>query len=240
MELILTGDSVPAVELQRLGLVNKVFPKDQVEEEAIKLARRVAALSATVVASAKQAVLTGENVDPDADGCRRLLTNPLINQPRIHTLKPAWYMRRRCTTRRSALMIARRGCLHFWRSAPRGLNTGRTRVGIPLPGTWDDRVQKIAFVRGRRSFLGWQRSENSKPFPDLHYFPRMQHANSTCNPWHSSQISAQLHLNLEFCLQSRQARDHVSWEITNLVVNPYYSGGLWADKVRGITRQLGS
>ncbi|KAG8167836.1 hypothetical protein KVR01_003525 [Diaporthe batatas] len=61
MELILTGDSVPAVELQRLGLVNKVFPKDHVEEEAIKLARRIAALSATVVASAKQAVLTAEN-----------------------------------------------------------------------------------------------------------------------------------------------------------------------------------
>lgn len=68
MELILTGDSVPAVELQRLGLVNKVFPKDHVEKEAIKLARRVATLSATVVASAKQAILTGENVDPGADG----------------------------------------------------------------------------------------------------------------------------------------------------------------------------
>lgn len=61
MELILTGDSVPAVELQRLGLVNKVFPKDHVEKEAIKLARRVATLSATVVASAKQAILTAEN-----------------------------------------------------------------------------------------------------------------------------------------------------------------------------------
>lgn len=61
MELILTGDSVSAAELQRLGLVNKVFPKDHVEAEAIKLAKRIAALSATVVASAKQAVLTGES-----------------------------------------------------------------------------------------------------------------------------------------------------------------------------------
>ncbi|POS80533.1 enoyl-CoA hydratase/isomerase [Diaporthe helianthi] len=61
MELILTGDSVPATELQRLGLVNKVFPKDHVQEEAIKVARRIAALSAAVVASAKQAVLTAEN-----------------------------------------------------------------------------------------------------------------------------------------------------------------------------------
>lgn len=61
MELILTGESVSADELQRLGLVNKVFPKERVEEEAIKLARRIAALSAAVVASAKQAVLTAEN-----------------------------------------------------------------------------------------------------------------------------------------------------------------------------------
>lgn len=61
MELILTGDSVAAAELQRLGLVNKVFPKERVEEESIKLARRIAGLSAAVVATAKQAVLTGEN-----------------------------------------------------------------------------------------------------------------------------------------------------------------------------------
>lgn len=68
MELILTGDSVTAAELQRLGLVNKVFSKENVEEEAIKLARRIAALPATVVASAKQAVLTGKNATPGADG----------------------------------------------------------------------------------------------------------------------------------------------------------------------------
>ncbi|KAK2613917.1 hypothetical protein N8I77_000785 [Diaporthe amygdali] len=61
MELILTGDSVTGAEFERLGLVNKVFPKEQVQDEAIKLARRIAALSATVVASAKQAVLTAEN-----------------------------------------------------------------------------------------------------------------------------------------------------------------------------------
>lgn len=72
MELILTGDSVAATELQHLGLVNKVFPKGSVEGEAIKLARRIAALSAPVVASAKQAVLTGENVTPYLD-CRRVL-----------------------------------------------------------------------------------------------------------------------------------------------------------------------
>lgn len=68
MELILTGESITAAELERLGLVNKLFPKERVEEEAIKLARRIAALSGAVVVSAKQAVLTGENAPPSADG----------------------------------------------------------------------------------------------------------------------------------------------------------------------------
>ncbi|KAI3390663.1 hypothetical protein diail_8895 [Diaporthe ilicicola] len=61
MELILTGDLAIGAEFERLGLVNKVFPKAQVQDEAIKLARRIAALSGPVVASAKQAVLTAEN-----------------------------------------------------------------------------------------------------------------------------------------------------------------------------------
>ncbi|KAL1879835.1 hypothetical protein Daus18300_001673 [Diaporthe australafricana] len=61
MELILTGDLTTGAEFERVGLVNKVFPKGKIEDEAIKLARRIAALSAPVVASAKQAVLTAEN-----------------------------------------------------------------------------------------------------------------------------------------------------------------------------------
>lgn len=64
MELILTGDLTTGAEFERLGLVNKVFPKGQVEDEAIKLARRITALSAPVVASARQAVLTGEDSRP--------------------------------------------------------------------------------------------------------------------------------------------------------------------------------
>lgn len=134
MELILTGDSVAADELERLGLVNKVFPKGCVEEEAIKLARRIAALSATVVASAKQAVLTGEDTPPFADDWRSLLTKSRNSQPRTRILRPAWFTRRRCTTRRSALMTSKRGCLRFWRSARRGLNIGRTRIGTSLHG----------------------------------------------------------------------------------------------------------
>lgn len=60
MEFILTGDSASAVEFERLGLVNKVFPKERVVAEALQLASRIAAMSGPVVAVAKQAVLTGK------------------------------------------------------------------------------------------------------------------------------------------------------------------------------------
>lgn len=60
MEFILTGDTASGVELERLGLISKVFPEDQVRGEALGLAGRIAAMSAPVVAAAKQAVLTGE------------------------------------------------------------------------------------------------------------------------------------------------------------------------------------
>lgn len=62
MEFILTGDTASGGQLERLGLVNKALPKERVLEEALKLATRIAAMSAPVVAAAKQAVLTGENV----------------------------------------------------------------------------------------------------------------------------------------------------------------------------------
>ncbi|ORY59065.1 enoyl-CoA hydratase/isomerase [Pseudomassariella vexata] len=66
MEFILTGDSATGAEFERLGVVNKVFPKDRVFAEAMKLATRIAAMSAPVVAAGKQAVLTVENNHLDA------------------------------------------------------------------------------------------------------------------------------------------------------------------------------
>lgn len=60
MEFILTGESATATEFERLGLVSKVFPKEQVLDEAIKLATRIAGMSGPVVIAAKQAVLAGK------------------------------------------------------------------------------------------------------------------------------------------------------------------------------------
>ncbi|CAP71651.1 uncharacterized protein PODANS_6_75 [Podospora anserina S mat+] len=61
MELILTGDSISASELAQYGLVNKVFPRQEVESESIKLARRLATKSAPVLKFGKKAVLTGKH-----------------------------------------------------------------------------------------------------------------------------------------------------------------------------------
>jgi enoyl-CoA hydratase len=59
MEYILTGASASGVEFERLGVINKVFPKEEVLAESMKLATKIAMMSAPVVAAAKQAILTG-------------------------------------------------------------------------------------------------------------------------------------------------------------------------------------
>jgi enoyl-CoA hydratase/carnithine racemase len=63
MEFILTGDSASGTEFERLGIVNKVFPKQEVLTESMKLAERISNMSAPVINAAKQAVLTGKSAD---------------------------------------------------------------------------------------------------------------------------------------------------------------------------------
>ncbi|KAK4161601.1 ClpP/crotonase-like domain-containing protein [Cladorrhinum sp. PSN259] len=65
MEFILTGGTATGQEFERLGLVSKIFPRQQVVDEAIKLATKIAAKSAPVTQLAKQAVLTAENTHLD-------------------------------------------------------------------------------------------------------------------------------------------------------------------------------
>jgi enoyl-CoA hydratase len=61
MELILTGSTVTALEMERFGVVNQVMSPDQdVLEATLEIARRVASFSAPAMGLAKQAVLAGE------------------------------------------------------------------------------------------------------------------------------------------------------------------------------------
>lgn len=59
MEFVLTGDPASGAEFERLGVVTKVFPKADVLPAAVALAEKIAKLSAPVIKTAKQAVLTG-------------------------------------------------------------------------------------------------------------------------------------------------------------------------------------
>ncbi|KAK1637415.1 enoyl-CoA hydratase/isomerase [Colletotrichum phormii] len=66
MEFVLTGDSASGAEFERLGVVNRVFPRQEVVPAAMKLAERIAIMSGPVTKTAKQAVLTVENSHLDA------------------------------------------------------------------------------------------------------------------------------------------------------------------------------
>jgi len=59
MELLLTGDRIPAAEAERLGLVNKVVPVEELGAAADVLVGKLAKLSAPVLRLTKQAVRAG-------------------------------------------------------------------------------------------------------------------------------------------------------------------------------------
>ncbi|KAH8114568.1 enoyl-CoA hydratase [Phellopilus nigrolimitatus] len=60
MEMILTGESITAQDAERAGLVAKIYPAEQVVQEAVKTGQRMAILSTPVLAMAKEAVNQAE------------------------------------------------------------------------------------------------------------------------------------------------------------------------------------
>jgi enoyl-CoA hydratase len=61
-ELIFTGEMIDAQEAYDLGVVNKVFPPDQLMEEVFKIGRTIAQNGPVAVSMAKGAVNTGYDV----------------------------------------------------------------------------------------------------------------------------------------------------------------------------------
>ncbi len=55
MEMLLTGEPISAQEALHYGLVNKVVPRERLEEETMALARKIAQASPLVVGIGKQA-----------------------------------------------------------------------------------------------------------------------------------------------------------------------------------------
>lgn len=63
MEMILTGDFINAQEACRIGLVNKVYPHQELMEKAIELAKRIASRPPLAVRYAKEAVNRSQEGD---------------------------------------------------------------------------------------------------------------------------------------------------------------------------------
>jgi enoyl-CoA hydratase len=62
LELILTGDRIGAAEAERIGLVNKVVPADQLMTAAEEMARTIAKRGPLAVSAAIEAVMRGSDM----------------------------------------------------------------------------------------------------------------------------------------------------------------------------------
>ncbi len=56
MEMVLSGRMIDAAEAERSGLVSRIVPNEQLVDEALKLAAKIAAMSRPAVLAAKEAV----------------------------------------------------------------------------------------------------------------------------------------------------------------------------------------
>ena len=63
LELILTGDMIDAVEAKRIGLVNKVVPTENLKEETIKYAEKLAKKSPLALQIGKKSFYKMEDLD---------------------------------------------------------------------------------------------------------------------------------------------------------------------------------
>jgi cyclohexa-1,5-dienecarbonyl-CoA hydratase len=86
MELLLTGDRIRAAEAERLGLVNKVVPPDELGTAAAELVGKLSNLSAAVLRLTKRAVQMG-SIGPFDEGLmavEELYLGPLMDTEDAH------------------------------------------------------------------------------------------------------------------------------------------------------------
>ena len=70
MEMVLTGDMIDAKTALDMGLINHVFPLEELEEKTMEMAGRIAAKSPVALQMAKEAVKTASKTNLD-EGLRR-------------------------------------------------------------------------------------------------------------------------------------------------------------------------
>ena len=64
-ELIFTGNMVNAMEAEKIGLVNKVVPQEELMDEALKMAKKIASNGQIAIRYSKAAINRGTNCDID-------------------------------------------------------------------------------------------------------------------------------------------------------------------------------
>lgn len=65
MEMLMTGEFLDAAEAHRIGLVNQVVPRQQLESATLNMAKKIAQRSPLALAAAKAAVNVGAEMDRD-------------------------------------------------------------------------------------------------------------------------------------------------------------------------------
>jgi enoyl-CoA hydratase len=60
MQMLMTGDPISAQEAYRLGMVNELYPQDDLIDAAHRIAEKIASNSPTAVQAVKQAVRMGQ------------------------------------------------------------------------------------------------------------------------------------------------------------------------------------
>jgi enoyl-CoA hydratase/carnithine racemase len=65
MEMLMTGDFIDAAEAHRIGLINKVVPRAELESATLEMARKLASRSPLALAAAKATVNIGAEMDRD-------------------------------------------------------------------------------------------------------------------------------------------------------------------------------
>ncbi|ACL20879.1 enoyl-CoA hydratase-related protein [Desulfitobacterium hafniense] len=62
-EILLTAELFDAQEAFRMGLVNRVYPKEELQEQALAMARKIAAKAPVAIQLTKSAIYKGANMD---------------------------------------------------------------------------------------------------------------------------------------------------------------------------------
>jgi enoyl-CoA hydratase len=78
-EMVFFGEPVPAHEAYRIGLVNRVFPKAEFEEEVVAYAQKLARKAPLAIRFAKQSINCGLTLDPTSSRIIEALSGSLVH-----------------------------------------------------------------------------------------------------------------------------------------------------------------